>query len=61
MAIDCLGALSRFEEYSVVVLSAQDARKLLPEVTRHLDLCPACATDFRALLDRLLEINARVG
>lgn len=56
--ISCDEAFEAFDAWAAHQLGGQDARALLPEVARHLALCPECAEDFEALLARLREISA---
>jgi len=47
----CEGAFARLAEYVEREFAGQDMETLLPAVAEHLRNCPACAEDYRGLVD----------
>jgi hypothetical protein len=47
--LDCVG------EYAEAVLAGRPAPPCLAEVERHMEICPECAEEFRAILAALCD------
>jgi hypothetical protein len=47
----CEGTLAHLAEYVEGELSGREMAELLPTVVEHLRNCPACAEDYRGLLE----------
>jgi anti-sigma factor RsiW len=47
----CEETLTRLAEYVEGELSGREMAELLPAVARHLRNCPACADDYRGLVE----------
>jgi anti-sigma factor RsiW len=47
----CEETLARLAEYVEGELSGREMVELLPAVARHLGNCPACAEDYRGLVE----------
>ena len=47
----CEGAHARLAEYTEGVLAGLDVAQLLPAIAEHLHNCPACAEDYRGLVE----------
>jgi hypothetical protein len=47
----CEGTLARLAEYVEGELAGVDMAALLPAVAEHLRNCPACAEDYRGLVE----------
>lgn len=49
-AYSCEEAFALLDEYVELVASTEEARKLMPLVQNHLDMCPDCRDEFEMLL-----------
>ena len=49
-AYSCEEAYALLDEYVEMVASNQEAKKLMPLVKNHLDMCPDCRDEFEILL-----------
>jgi hypothetical protein len=52
---DCVALQDDLPDYVESELNGQPARRLYPEIARHLDLCPDCAEIYLALVEMALE------
>ncbi|MCA9918069.1 MAG: zf-HC2 domain-containing protein [Anaerolineales bacterium] len=49
-AYSCEEAFALLDEYVELVASHEEARRLMPLVQNHLDMCPDCRDEFEILL-----------
>ncbi len=54
----CEEAFALLDEYVELVANDDEAKKLMPMVKNHLDMCPDCRDEFEILLDILKTADA---
>ncbi len=57
--LDCDQVLDLLDQYAEAVQNGQDAARLMPLVSRHLDRCADCREEYEALL-RILQAEAQI-
>ena len=57
----CEGTLARLAEYVEGEFSGREMAELLPPVAEHLRNCPACAEDYRGLVELVRRRNSSVA
>lgn len=57
-AYSCEEAFALLDEYVELVASDEEARRLMPLVENHLDMCPDCRDEFEILLHVLKSADS---
>lgn len=55
--LDCGEIFALLDRYAEAALAGEDLSTLYPQVIHHLELCPDCLEEYRALLELLQTLH----